>query len=112
MEYYDNERKWKSKATPKRTIILEKCFNINRKCDTRDARNKFVIALYTLDDCVSIVFDTENELNEWLDILLTLQQASIYFLTLFDTGKYVCILFYKIYILVVTSHFNRVNTHF
>lgn len=75
LEYYDNERKWKSKAAPKRSIILEKCFNINRKLDTRDSRNKFVIALYTLDDCVSIVFDTEMELNDWLDQLLTLQQG-------------------------------------
>ena len=75
LEYYDNERKWKSKATPKRQIVLEKCFNINRKLDTRDSRNKFVISLYTLDDCVSIVFETENELNDWLDQLLTLQQG-------------------------------------
>lgn len=75
LEYYDNERKWKSKAAPKRSIVLEKCFNINRKLDTRDSRNKFVIALYTLDDCVSIVFDTEMELNDWLDQLLTLQQG-------------------------------------
>lgn len=75
LEYYDNERKWKSKAAPKRSIVLEKCFNINRKLDTRDSRNRFVIALYTLDDCVSIVFETENELNDWLDQLLTLQQG-------------------------------------
>ena len=75
LEYYDNERKWKSKAAPKRQIVLEKCFNINRKLDTRDSRNKFVISLYTLDDCVSIVFETENELNDWLDQLLTLQQG-------------------------------------
>jgi len=75
LEYYDSERKWRSKAPPKRSIILEKCFNINRKQDTRDSRNKLVIALYTLDDCVSIVFETENELNDWLDQLLTLQQG-------------------------------------
>lgn len=75
LDYYDNERKWRSKAPPKRSIILEKCFNINRKQDTRDSRNKLVIALYTLDDCVSIVFETENELNDWLDQLLTLQQG-------------------------------------
>ena len=75
LEYYDSERKWKSKAASKRQIVLEKCFNINRKLDTRDSRNKFVISLYTLDDCVSIVFETENELNDWLDQLLTLQQG-------------------------------------
>lgn len=75
LEYYDNERKWRARAPPKRSIVLEKCFNINRKQDTRNARNKIVIALYTLDDCVNIVFELENELEDWLDQLLTLQQG-------------------------------------
>ena len=75
LEYWDNERKWRAKTPPKRSIVLQKCFNINRKLDTRDSRNKIVIAIYTLDDCVSIVFETENELSDWLDQLLTLQQG-------------------------------------
>lgn len=76
MEYWDSERKWRAKAPPKRSIILAKCFNINRKLDTRDSRNKIVIAIYTLDDCVSIVFETENDSIDWLDQLLTLQQGN------------------------------------
>ena len=31
LEYYDNERKWKSKAASKRQVVLEKCFNITYK---------------------------------------------------------------------------------
>ena len=42
---------------------------------SRDSRSKIVIAIYTLDDCVSVVFETENELSDWLDQLLTLQQG-------------------------------------
>ena len=75
LEYYDNERKWKSKAAPKRSIVLEKCFNINRKLDTRDSRNKFVNALYTLDDCVSIMFSDEQEMRIWLSELLDNQKG-------------------------------------
>jgi len=75
LEYWDNERKWRAKTPPKRSIVLQKCFNINRKLDTRDSRSKIVIAIYTLDDCMSVVFETENELSDWLDQLLTLQQG-------------------------------------
>jgi len=75
LEYWDNERKWRAKTPAKRSIVLQKCFNINRKLDTRDSRSKIVIAIYTLDDCMSIVFETENELIDWLDQLLTLQQG-------------------------------------
>jgi len=75
LAYYENEKKWKVRGTPKREIILEKCFNINRKQDTKDSRDRWVIALYTLDDCVSVLFETEAELNDWLDQLLTLQQG-------------------------------------
>ena len=35
LEYWDNERKWRAKTPPKRSIVLQKCFNINRKLDTR-----------------------------------------------------------------------------
>lgn len=75
LAYYENEKKWKARTAPRREIVLEKCFNINRKQDTRDSRDRWVIALYTLDDCVSIMFETEAELDDWLDQLLTLQQG-------------------------------------
>jgi len=76
--YYDSEKKHAQRLAPKREIILEKCFNINRKQDTQDKVGKKVLALnlYTQDDCVQISLDTEDELNEWLEAMLVLQQGS------------------------------------
>lgn len=76
--YFDSEHKYRAKNPPKREIVLEKCFNINRKQDSQDKFGKKVVALslYTLDDCVQISFDDrEDELNEWLEQMLYLQQG-------------------------------------
>ncbi|XP_013775666.2 insulin receptor substrate 1-like isoform X1 [Limulus polyphemus] len=70
LEYYDTEKKWRAGALPKRNIVLKTCFNINRKFD---ARHKFVIALYTKDDCLGLVANSQVELEEWLTALLELQ---------------------------------------
>lgn len=70
LEYYDSEKKWRSAQPPKRTISLKTCFNINRR---RDTKQKYVIALYTKDDCFCIVLDSEEDLQEWLKVLLKLQ---------------------------------------
>lgn len=70
LEYYDSEKKWRNSQPPKRTISLKTCFNINRR---RDTKQKYVIALYTKDDCFCIVLESEEELQEWLKVLLKLQ---------------------------------------
>ncbi|EEB16866.1 insulin receptor substrate-1, putative [Pediculus humanus corporis] len=70
LEYYDSEKKWRNSQPPKRTISLKTCFNINRRKDTK---HKYVIALYTKDDCFCIVLDSEEDLQEWLRVLLKLQ---------------------------------------
>lgn len=57
---------------PKRSIILRTCFNINRRMDTKQ---KFVIGLYTKDDCFCVVLENEEELSLWLKTLLTLQRG-------------------------------------
>ena len=44
--------------------------SINAKSDKK---NKYAIALYTKDDCFSIVCDTEKEQCEWLGIMHELQ---------------------------------------
>jgi len=77
--YFDTEKKHIQKCPPRREIVLYKCFNINRKQDSQDKNGKkvMVINLYTLDDCVQIGFDErEDELNEWLETMLVLQQGS------------------------------------
>lgn len=70
LEYYDSEKKYRAGATPKRSICIKTCFNINRKVD---AKQKLVIALYTKDDCFSVVADNETDLEEWLNAMLELQ---------------------------------------
>ncbi|GLH09075.1 Insulin receptor substrate 1 [Gryllus bimaculatus] len=72
LEYYDSEKKWRSHHSPKRSIALKTCFNINRRTDTK---HKNVIALYTKDDCFCLVLETEEELEEWLNSLLSLQHG-------------------------------------
>ncbi|XP_066992587.2 insulin receptor substrate 1 isoform X2 [Anabrus simplex] len=72
LEYYDSEKKWKSHNPPKRAIALKTCFNINRRLDLK---HKFAIALYTKDDCFCVVLDSEDELEEWLTALLSLQHG-------------------------------------
>ncbi|PSN55130.1 hypothetical protein C0J52_01864 [Blattella germanica] len=52
------------------TISLKTCFNINRRQDTK---HKHVIALYTKDDCFGLVLDSDEELEDWLRALLSLQ---------------------------------------
>uniref|UniRef100_A0A4Y0BM24 Insulin receptor substrate 1 n=1 Tax=Anopheles funestus TaxID=62324 RepID=A0A4Y0BM24_ANOFN len=80
LEYFDNEKKFKQSflksgncegPTPKRSIALRSCFNINKRHDTK----KHIIALYTKDDCFCIVFESEDELNRWLRTLLRLQRG-------------------------------------
>lgn len=70
LEYYEDEKKWKKNHSPRRAISLKTCFNISRRQDTK---HKHVIALYTKDDCFGLVLDSEDELEDWLKALLSLQ---------------------------------------
>lgn len=79
LRYYDTEKKFRqavNKREPissKRCIILKDCFSINRKLDTKHPN---VLALYTKDECFSIVFeeDKNGELQNWLVTMLRLQR--------------------------------------
>ncbi|XP_076362090.1 uncharacterized protein LOC143252982 isoform X1 [Tachypleus tridentatus] len=70
LECYDTEKKWRMGNPPKHKILIKTCFNINRKLD---ARQKFVIALYTKDDWFGLVADNQMEMEEWISTLLDLQ---------------------------------------
>ena len=52
LEYYDSEKKFLSGTVPKQPIVLRSCFDINRKSDSR---HKYAVALFTRDDCFSVV---------------------------------------------------------
>ena len=64
LEYYDSEKKWREGAHYKKRIILKDCFDINRKKETA---HQFVIAVYTLNEGLDILFESNQVRNlEWL----------------------------------------------
>ncbi|XP_029029784.1 insulin receptor substrate 1-B [Betta splendens] len=71
LEYYENEKKFRSKSpVPKKVVNLESCFNINKRADSK---NKHMIVLYTRSESFAIAADTEEVQNEWYQAMLDLQ---------------------------------------
>lgn len=67
LEYYDSEKKFRNctrsaSCPPKRVIPLYQCFTVNRRAD---AKNKYLIALYTKDECFAMVAENEHEQESW-----------------------------------------------
>uniref|UniRef100_A0A8C1TTA4 Insulin receptor substrate 4a n=1 Tax=Cyprinus carpio TaxID=7962 RepID=A0A8C1TTA4_CYPCA len=71
LEYYDSEKKFRNAlkaaasgvACPaKRVIYLSQCFTVNKRAD---AKNKYLIALYTKDEYFAVVAESEQEQEEW-----------------------------------------------
>ncbi|XP_051955599.1 insulin receptor substrate 2-B-like [Xyrauchen texanus] len=72
LEYYDSEKKFKNalKAAAasgvaclaKRVIYLSQCFTVNKRAD---AKNKYLIALYTKDEYFAVVAENEQEQEDW-----------------------------------------------
>ncbi|XP_048858510.1 insulin receptor substrate 2-B [Brienomyrus brachyistius] len=72
LEYYDSEKKFRnslrfastsSTACPaKRVIYLYQCFTVNKRAD---AKNKYLIALYTKDECFAMIAENEQEQEDW-----------------------------------------------
>lgn len=74
LEYYDSEKKFNANHHPKRSIHLHTCFNINRKSDSR---HKYAIALYTKEDCFSVICEDEKEQETWLSLMLDYQNEYV-----------------------------------
>ncbi|XP_025409244.1 insulin receptor substrate 1-B isoform X2 [Sipha flava] len=74
LEYYENEKKWRNNASPKKVIVLKTCFNIDKRVDSRT--KKTLICLYTKENYFCILFDSDKELDEWLDLMLVLQRVT------------------------------------
>ncbi|XP_064652015.1 insulin receptor substrate 1-like [Lineus longissimus] len=70
IEYYDTEKKFKNNSKVNRSIELKACFNISKKQDTK---HKYAIALYTKDDCFSLVMESLAEQEAWLQALTDIQ---------------------------------------
>ncbi|XP_053703821.1 insulin receptor substrate 1-B [Synchiropus splendidus] len=71
LEYYENEKKFRSKSpVPKKVLSLDSCFNINKRADSK---NKHMIVLYTRSESFAIAADSEGVQNEWYQAMLDLQ---------------------------------------
>lgn len=71
LEYYENEKKFRSKSpVPKKVLNLETCFNINKRADSK---NKHMIVLYTRSESFAIAADSEEIQGEWYQAMLDLQ---------------------------------------
>ncbi|KAG9338221.1 hypothetical protein JZ751_026974 [Albula glossodonta] len=71
LEYYDSEKKFRNSlrtaaagaaCLPKRVIYLYQCFTVNKRAD---AKNKYLIALYTKDEYFAMVAESEQEQTDW-----------------------------------------------
>lgn len=70
LEYYESEKKWRSKASaPKRSIPLDSCLNIHKRAD---AKHRHLVALYTRDEYFALAADTEQEQDAWYGALTEL----------------------------------------
>lgn len=54
--------------------MLKTCFNIDKRVDSRT--KKTLICLYTKENYFYILFDSVQELDEWLDLMLVLQRVT------------------------------------
>lgn len=66
LEYFESEKKFRSKGPPKRVIYLASCLNIAKK---EDSKHKLVFALYTREDVFGLIAESEDELNAWMKIM-------------------------------------------
>lgn len=74
LEYYENEKKFRSKSpVPKKVVHLESCFNINKRADSK---NKHLIVLYTRGESFAVAADTEQAQNDWFQAMVELQCRS------------------------------------
>ncbi|ESP03427.1 hypothetical protein LOTGIDRAFT_137373 [Lottia gigantea] len=75
LEYYDSEKKFNLNHAPKRSIDLHTCFNINKRVDRK---HNYAIALYTKDDCFTVLAENKAEQDDWLSVLLEYQLQYVY----------------------------------
>ncbi|XP_077782764.1 insulin receptor substrate 2 isoform X2 [Podarcis muralis] len=74
LEYYESEKKWRSKsAAPKRSIALDSCLNIHKRAD---AKHKHLVALYTRDEYFALAAESEPEQEAWYVALTELLRES------------------------------------
>ncbi|CAL1590902.1 unnamed protein product [Knipowitschia caucasica] len=72
LEYYENEKKFRSTKAPvpKKAVALETCFNINKRADSK---NKHMIFLYTRAESFAVAAENEADQDEWYQAMVELQ---------------------------------------
>ncbi|XP_016143454.1 insulin receptor substrate 1-B isoform X2 [Sinocyclocheilus grahami] len=74
LEYYESEKKFRGKApVPKKALVLETCFNINKRADSK---NKHMIVLYTRAESFVVAAENETDQEEWHQAMVELQCKS------------------------------------
>ncbi|XP_018493695.1 insulin receptor substrate 1-B [Galendromus occidentalis] len=71
LDYFENEKKYKSGVEPKKSINVRNCFSINKK---HDHKGRIVLALYTRQDCFALQCADTEEQDRWWQALVRLQQ--------------------------------------
>ena len=67
LEYYESERKWKANnSKPKRTISLEKPWNVDKKKGTK---HEFLIAVFTEEEYFLMAADNTEMQENWVSAL-------------------------------------------
>lgn len=66
LEYYESEKKWRSKP-PKRSVALDSsCLSVNKRAD---AKHRHLVALYTRDEYLAMAAESEAEQEGWYQAL-------------------------------------------
>ncbi|XP_077356314.1 insulin receptor substrate 1-B isoform X1 [Festucalex cinctus] len=74
LEYYESEKKFRGKApVPKKALLLETCFNINKRADSK---NKHMIVLYTRAESFAVAAESEADQDGWYQAMVDLQCKS------------------------------------
>ncbi|XP_060128343.1 insulin receptor substrate 2 isoform X2 [Zootoca vivipara] len=74
LEYYESEKKWRSKAAaPRRSIALDSSLTIHKRAD---AKHKHLVALYTRDEYFALAAESEPEQEAWYAALTELLRRS------------------------------------
>ncbi|KAJ8008309.1 hypothetical protein DPEC_G00103500 [Dallia pectoralis] len=74
LEYYESEKKFRGKTpVPKKALVLETCFNINKRAD---AKNKHMIVLYTRAESFAVAAENEADQDDWYQAMVELQCKS------------------------------------
>ena len=66
LEYFDSEKKFATHQSVKKTILISECFEISK---IEDKKYDYVFALFTKDEKLSLIADSAEERQEWLQAL-------------------------------------------